>query len=576
LRLPAGHPTIGAVSAAQGGIPMPSPFETHEVINQSPPFEGRNLFASDAALGEAVRREGGLDAVAELTGLGAVCGAEASAALAWQANEVTPRLKTHDLKGRRADIVEYHPAYHALMTMACEAGLHAKVWEHLATPGASPPAGINVIRAAGLYMTAQMEPGHCCPVTMTHASVPTLSLEPTVAREWLPRILKRDYDPSLRPAAQKAAVTIGMGMTEKQGGTDVRANTTRAEPVAKGGPGGLYTVTGHKWFMSAPMSDAFLVLAQAKGGLSCFLLPRFRHDGTINGLRFQRLKDKLGNRSNASSEVELHGAEAVLIGEEGRGVPGIIEMVTETRLDCAVSSAGLMRLALAKAIHHARHRHVFGKALVDQPLMVEVLADMALDVEAAVALVFRLARAFDHAADPRAGAWRRLMTPVVKYWVCKMAPALVYEAMECLGGNGYVEEETLARLYREVPVNAIWEGSGNVMALDVLRVLQREPEVAERVVEDLALSAGDDAHLKAGVARVQALLHEPRLLDRRARTLVETLAVVTAGAILRAHAPSHVADAFIGSRLAAPGRHTYGQGLDWARTREIVDRASPA
>ena len=554
---------------------MPPPADTHDVVNQSPPFEGQNLFATDAVLREAVQREGGLEAMDALTRFGAVCGSAEAALLARQANENVPRLRTHDRKGRRLDVIDYHPAYDALMAISCAEGLHTKVWEHLLVPGQAPPPGINVVRAAGLAMAAQMEPGHGCPITMTHAAVPVLRQEPTIAATWLPRLLQRRYDASFRLAADKTAVTIGMGMTETQGGTDVRANTTRAQPMSAGGPGQLYTITGHKWFMSAPMSDAFLVLAQAKGGLSCFLMPRFREDGTVNGLHFQRLKDKLGNRSNASSEVEFQAAEARLIGEEGRGVPAIIEMVTETRLDCAIASAGLMRQALARAIHHTRHRMVFQKKLIDQVLMTEVLADMALDVEAATALTFRLARAFDHASDPRAGAFRRLMTPVVKYWVCKMAPALVYEAMECLGGNGYVEEEPLARLYREVPVNAIWEGSGNVMALDVLRVLQREPDVAAMVIEDLGVSVADDVHLKAGLERVQALLHDPRARDRRGRLLVETLAVVTAGAILRAHAPAQVADAFIVSRLAGLPRQTYGQGIDWANARSIVDRALP-
>jgi putative acyl-CoA dehydrogenase len=328
--------------------------------------------------------------------------------------------------------------------------------------------------------------------------------------------------------------------------------------------------------MSAPMCDAFLVLAQASGGLSCFLMPRFLPDGTVNSLRLQRLKDKLGNRSNASSEVEFQAAHAWLIGEEGRGVPNIIEMVTGTRLDCAVASAGLMRWALANAIHHCRHRAVFGKALIDQPLMTQVLADLALDVEAATALSFRLARSFDRASDEHDAAWRRLMTPVAKFWVCKLAPGFGYEAMECLGGNGYVEEGPMARLYREMPLNAIWEGSGNVMALDLLRVLQREPETAQIVMDDLAAAIGDDAQLKAHLARVQKLLHEPRLLDKRARDLTEALAVLAAGTILRAHAPPAVADAFIGTRLSGAGRRTYGQGLDRADTRAIVERALPA
>jgi putative acyl-CoA dehydrogenase len=424
-------------------------------------------------------------------------------------------------------------------------------------------------------MAAQMEAGHQCPVTMTNASVSTLLLEPTLAAFWMPRILSRAYDSAFRPAAAKRGVTIGMGMTEKQGGTDVRANTSAAVPVGARGPGCEYLISGHKWFMSAPMCDAFLVLANAPGGLSCFLMPRFLPDDSVNALHLQRLKDKLGNRSNASSEVEFEGAHAWLIGEEGRGVAAIIEMVTLTRLDCAVASAGLMRLALANAIAHCRHRSVFQRRLVDQPVMTQVLADLALDVEAATVLAFRLARSFDRAEDARAAAWRRLMTPVTKYWVCKIAPALAYEAMECLGGNGYVEEGFAARLYRELPVNAIWEGSGNVMALDMLRVLQREPHTAEVVLEDLGAAAGDDKGLKRQLARVEAMLHEPRLLDRRGRELTEALAVLAAATILRAHAPDTVADAFIGTRVVGPARHTYGQGLETMDTHAIVDRALP-
>jgi putative acyl-CoA dehydrogenase len=348
-----------------------------------------------------------------------------------------------------------------------------------------------------------------------------------------------------------------------------------AVPAGAGGPGAEYLVTGHKWFMSAPMCDAFLVLAQAPKGLSCLLLPRFLPDGSVNALHFQRLKDKLGNRSNASSEVEFHGAHGWLVGEEGRGVPSIIEMVTGTRLDCAVASAGLMRVMLANAIHHCRHRTVFQRKLVDQPLMSQVLADLALDVEAATALAFRLARCFDRVSDPHAAAWRRLMTPVTKYWVCKLAPAFGYEAMECLGGNGYVEEGLAARVYRELPLNAIWEGSGNVMALDLLRVLQREPETLEIVMEDLAATATGDPQLRAQLGRVQQMLHEPRLLEQRGRALTEALATLAAGAILRAHAPAFIADAFLASRLSGSPRQTYGQGLDAADTRAIVERAFP-
>jgi putative acyl-CoA dehydrogenase len=545
-----------------------------EVTNQSPLFEGLNLFTTDRPLREAVLREGGERAIESLTGFGARCGSIEMAEHSRLANAFPPQLKTYDRQGRRLDVVEFHPSYHALMTMSCAEGLHAKVHEHLEQGKAAPP-GINVTRAAGFYMAAQMEAGHCCPITMTNACVPALRQQPDLAAEWLPRILSRTYDPAFKLMIDKAGVTVGMGMTERQGGTDVRTNTTKAVPVQGGGPGREYVLTGHKWFMSAPMSDAFLVLAQAPKGLSCFLMPRFLPDGTVNALRFQRLKDKLGNRSNASSEVEFEGASAWLVGEEGRGVPVIIEMVSATRLDCAISSAGLMRRAMAEAIHHARHRSVFGKKLIDQPLMWQVLADLALDVEAATALVFRLARACDRAEDERARAWLRLMTPVTKYWVCKLAPSFVYEAMECLGGNGYVEEGMLARIYREVPVNAIWEGSGNVMALDIFRVLQREPDVAAMALEDLGAGLSDDSALATAFQQVQSILHEPRTLDLRARTLVEGLARVAAGALLRAHAPPAVADAYIATRLAGDFRQTWGQGLEKADCRAILDRAFP-
>jgi putative acyl-CoA dehydrogenase len=554
---------------------MTSPFATHEVFNQSPPLEDVNLFSSDRALMEAVEREGAAHAKRPLTAFGAVCGSAEAFQRARLANENPPRLRPFDSKGRRLDTVEFHPAYHELMQTSVAEGLHCSAWDHLAKPGAQPLPGANVARSAGTYMAIQMEAGHQCPITMTNAAVPALLLQPELAKSWVPKILSRTYDKSFKQASAKAGVTIGMGMTEKQGGTDVRTNSTTAVPAGSGGPGAEYVITGHKWFMSAPMCDAFLVLAQAPGGLSCFLMPRFLPDGNVNALAFQRLKEKLGNRSNASSEVEFQGAHAWMIGEEGRGVPTIIEMVTCTRLDCAVGTAGLMRLTLANAIHHCRHRTVFQKKLVDQPLMNQVLADLALDVEAATALSFRLSRSFDRASDPHAAAWRRLMTPVTKYWVCKIGPALAYEAMECLGGNGYVEEGLAARLYRELPLNAIWEGSGNVMALDLLRVLQREAETVEIVMDDLTQAAGGDVHLKAHLERVQALLHEPRKLDRRARDLAEALALLAAGTILRAHAPAAVADAFIGTRLSGPSRQTYGQGLDWADTRAIVDRAFP-
>ena len=554
---------------------MVAPTDTHQVLNQTPPFEDVNLLTSDAALSEAIEREGGGYAVRALGAFGLLAGSVEAQERARLANEHKPQLATHDRFGNRRDTVTFHPAYHALMSTSCAEGLHSSVWGHLAKRGSVRRPGAHVARAGAFYMAAQMEAGHCCPITMTSAAVPVLLQQPEIAAEWIPRILPFSYDPSFAPVGAKTAVTLGMGMTEKQGGTDVRASTTLAEPVSGGGPGGEYRLTGHKWFMSAPMSDAFLVLAQAPGGLTCFLLPRFLPDGTVNAIHIQRLKDKLGNRSNASAEVEFHGAYARAIGEEGRGVANIIEMVTHTRLDCAVSSAGLMRSALANAIHHAEHRTVFQKRLVDQPVMQQVLADMALDVEAATALAFRLARAFDRAHDPRASAWRRLMTPVTKYWVCKLAPPLVGEAMECLGGNGYVEEAPLARLYREVPVNSIWEGSGNVMALDVARVLQREPAAVQVVMDELAAGAADDQHLRRAHARIEGMLQEPKLLDARGRTLVEGFAVLAAATILRAHAPAAVADAFIATRIFGDPRQTYGQGLEHAHVRAIIERASP-
>ena len=543
--------------------------------NQSPVFEDVNLFTDDHALLEAVVREGGGAVTQRLAVFGRICGGTEAAALGRLANESPPRLRTHDGKGHRVDLVEFHPAYHACMTISMAEGLHASVWEHLAKPGDPRKSGAHVARAGAFYLAAQMEAGHLCPITMTSAAVATLALQPDLAAVWVPRVLGRSYDQRFRPAAEKSAVTFGMGMTEKQGGTDVRANVTAATAVDGGGPGKAYRLKGHKWFLSAPMSDAFLMLAQAPGGLSCFLVPRWCDDGRLNALRLQRLKDKLGNRSNASSEVELDDALGWLVGEEGRGVPAIIEMVTATRLDCAVASAGLMRRAVAEAIHHARHRHVFDRALAEQPLMQQVLADLALDVEAATALAFRLARSFDRADAAPASAWRRLMTPVTKFWVCKMAPPLVFEAMECLGGNGFVEESALPRIYREVPVNAISEGSGNVMALDVLRVLQREPEAVASVLAELEQAGGDDPHIKRGLARLQSMLDEPRLLDMQARALVEGLAVVAAATILLGHAPQAVADAFIATRLGGAPRYTYGQGLERMDVRSILARALP-
>jgi putative acyl-CoA dehydrogenase len=552
-----------------------STFSTHEILNQPPPFEDVNLYASDTALQEAVTREGGGHATRSLVAFGLVCGSADSNERARLANENPPQLATHDHQGRRTDVVEYHPAYHELMQISCAEGLNCASWLHLINRDQNAVTDQQVARAAGLYLACQMEAGHLSPVSMTHASVPVLLMQPNIAEAWLPKVLSRSYDARREPLEVKRSATIGMGLTEKQGGSDLSACTTSAEPLETAGGGSAFLLTGHKWFLSAPMSDGFLMLAQSAEGLGCFLVPAFLPDETRNTLAFQRLKKKLGNRSNATAEVELDGAHGWLIGEPAQGVKVMTEMLTQTRLDCAVSSTALMRHALAQAIHHAEHRAASGRKLIEQSLMIQVLSDMALDVEAAVALVFRLARSYDRREDEHASAWRRFMTPVTKYWTAKIAPPLIFEAMECMGGNAYVEELPMARLCRDAPVNAIWDGAGNVLALDVLRVLQREPDVARVVMDDLAAAVGDDPHLKAAYQRTESILHEPRLLDGRARTLVESLAVLAAGAILRTHAPAAVADAFIATRMGSLNRQTYGQGVDWADTQSILQRASP-
>lgn len=560
-----------------GGDPTPmrstaeASFETHEVSNQSPDFEDLNFYTSDIPLMEAVEREGGGDSSNRLTALGGQLGSADMLALGRQANENPPRLVRFDAKGRPFDRVEFHPAYHDCMRLSMEEGLHCSAWDGIDND--DPRVGANVSRAAGLYMTAQMESGHCCPITMTNAAIATLKNQAGIAETLLPKIFNRTYDPSFKPIPDKQSITIGMGMTEKQGGTDVRANTTRADPVRTPGPGQEYVITGHKWFMSAPMCDAFLVLAQTVNGVSCFFVPRILPDDSVNPLRFQRLKDKLGNRSNASSEVEFNGVHGWLIGEEGRGVPTIIEMVNYTRLDCAVSSASLMRLGLANAINHTRHRKVFDRLLIDQPMMKTVLADLALDVEAAVALTFRLARAFDEQGEDVGRAWQRVMTPMAKYWVCKMAPAHIFEAMECLGGNGYVEEGFLARAYREAPVNAIWEGSGNVMCLDVLRALQKEPDAMSILLDDLLELTSGRPELRDEYDRLADLLHRPQSLDLNARMLVEGLARLAAAGLLNAHAPDAIADAFIALRFGRSASRTYGASGEVPSASDILDRA---
>lgn len=539
----------------------------HDVTNQPPPLTGANAWRGDPLLVQlaenfsaAVRKD--LDAHGRF-----VLSQEAQD-LARLANTETPKLRTHDRQGRRIDLVEFHPAYHALMRRSIAVGLHSSVWEN----GDAETGRRHQVRAARFYMTAELECGHLCPITMTNASLAALMASPKLFREWAPRVTTRKYDQSQKPPVQKAGLTLGMGMTEKQGGTDVRANTTKAERTA----GGFYRITGHKWFMSAPMSDAFLILAQAREGLSCFLVPRLLGDGTGNGLNFQRLKDKLGNRSNASCEVEINNSIGEMVGEPGAGVKTIMDMVTLTRLDCAVASSGIMRAGLAEAVHHARHRSVFGKPLIDQPLMQRVLADMALDVAAATALSFRLARSFDDAASNRGeAAFARAMTPVVKYWVCKIAPPLLYEAMECLGGNGYVEEAPLARYYREAPVNAIWEGSGNVMALDVLRVLGRGRGLFDDVLAGIEKDLGGQSGVgTAGVLR--AAMQVAASDEGSARLLTEQLALAAAAAELRRLGAGRIADAFIETRLAGQWRGTYGMLDARHDARMIVDTLYPA
>jgi putative acyl-CoA dehydrogenase len=542
---------------------------THEVFNQSPLFEDVNLFTSDRALVEAVSRGGAEWAVDGLARLGAEAGSAHVLELGRLANENTPKLRRFDQKGFPLDKVEFHPAYHELMALSFREGLHSTTWEHRLAGGQPQPAG-HVARGARLYMISQPEAGHMCPITMTHACVPALRADEALIARLAPKLVSRDYDLSFAPIEAKRSITVGMGMTEKQGGTDVRANTTKVAPV---GSGGLYALTGHKWFMSAPMCDAFLVLAYAPGGLSCFFLPRFCGDGTLNAIRIQRLKDKLGNRSNASSEVEFLGAEAQLVGEEGRGIATIMEMVTLTRLDCVLSSAGLMRFMLANALRHARYRTVFQKKLIDQPLMASVLADLALDSEAATVLGFRLAASFDRSDEPQEAAFRRLMTPVIKYFVCKSAPTFAYEAMECLGGNGYVEEGFMARAYREAPLNAIWEGSGNVMCLDILRVLQRDPDAAEAAIGLLEAGIAGDKRLAAALAAIKTRLAERAGIEAEARHLAEQLALLAAAALLRMHAPHYIADAFIASRFGGAWRQTYGAALADADHAAILARA---
>jgi putative acyl-CoA dehydrogenase len=538
----------------------------NEVLNQARPLVDYDLFGTDRPLAEAVAREGGGWAAEELAAYGRVLGSAETLRLGMVANRETPRLHAFDRYGRRIDWIEFHPAYHQLMALQVGQGIHASPWS-------DPRPGAHVKRAAELYMSGQVEAGTSCPISMTYAAVPVLARAAPQIQSWLPRLHSRAYDPAHRPAVEKTGVLVGMGMTEKQGGSDVRSNLTQAVAEGRGGPGEAYRISGHKWFMSAPMCDGFLVLAQASGGLSCFFMPRWTPDGALNGLRFQRLKDKLGNRSNASSEVEFDAAFAWLVGDEGRGVATIIEMVGYTRLDNVVASAGVQRKAVAEAVHHATWRTAFQKRLIDQPLMTNVLADLALEVEAATALAFRLARAFDAQDDLAEGLLRRLVTPAAKFWICKRGPPLAAEASEVLGGNGYVEDSGMPRLYRELPVYSIWEGSGNVVCLDALRALRREPDTVQALEAELALARGSDGRLDR---RIDETLASARgdLAESELRRFCRNLVVTLQAALLARHAPAAVADGFLASRIAGEGVG-FGElpaGLD---LKAIVERASP-
>jgi len=544
---------------------MTTRFDTHEVVNQPPPLAGYDVFGADAALAEAVAREGAPWAGDELHALGARAGSFEAQELGRRANENPPVLVAYDRYGNRVDRVRYHPAYHELMTTAIANGLHAAPWAD-ARPGA------HVARAAKVIVWYQVDGGHVCPISMTYSVVPALRHAPDLAPEWEPRLTSCTYDPADGPAARKAGATCGMAMTEKQGGSDVRANTTTAQPAGDG-----FALTGHKWFCSAPMSDAFLMLAQAPKGLSCFLVPRWLPDGARNPIRIQRLKDKLGDRSNASSEIELVETWGALVGEEGRGIPTIIEMVNHTRLDCVLGSTAIMRQGVAQAAWHTHYRRAFGAQLDEQPLMTNVLADLALESEAATAAALRLARAFE--ADPandHEQRIKRLVTPVVKYWTCKRAPQHAAEALECLGGAGYVEESDLPRLFRQSPLNGVWEGSGNVICLDVLRAIARDPAVLDAYWDEVAIARGADARLDASADALRAECADLEHLESRARRLVERLALVFQAALLVRNAPAPVADAFCASRLGGDSGRAFGALAPGADVAAIVARARPA
>jgi len=545
---------------------------THEVFNQSVPLEGHDAAGLDLALLEGVAREGGAAHLDDLRRVGARAGQAEWIHRGELANQFPPRLRTHDRFGHRIDEVEYHPAYHDLMTVAVEEGLAGAPW-------VDDRPGAHVGRAAKFAVWTQVEAGHGCPISMTYSIVPALRAEPSLRDAWEPLLTSRAYDPDQRPALggpdapkPKVGAIAGMAMTEKQGGSDVRANTTRAVATSSSiGPGEEYALTGHKWFCSAPMSDLFLVLAYTDVGLSCFAVPRWLPDGTRNAIAIERLKDKLGNRSNASSEIELDGALGRLVGEEGRGIPAILAMVNHTRLDCVIGVTGQMRAGFSQAVHHARHRSAFGRPLIDQPLMRNVLADLAVEYEAAATLMTRLAGGYDRSEGP----FTRIATAIGKYWVCKRVPVFAHEALECLGGAGYVEEAPMARLFRESPLNGIWEGSGNVICLDVLRAASRDPESVAVLLDEVALARGQDPRLDRAIDDLHTELSDADDVELRARRIVEQAALVLQGSLLVRHAPDAVSDAFCATRLGGDGGRAFGTLPSGSAIDAILDRAWP-
>lgn len=543
---------------------------THELTNLSSELVNYDMYNQDLALKEAVSREGAQWAESALTDFGRLAGSAQYLEHGTLANKFAPELDTHDRFGRRIDFVKFHPSYHELMSTAFSRGMHAAPWT-------TPAPGANVARAAHIYMQAQVEAGHVCPVTMTFAAVPAISTTPELAQAWLPKVTSRIYDPRNLPDSQKEGLTIGMAMTEKQGGSDVRSNSTRAYPVSNAtGPGAMYELVGHKFFVSAPMCDAFLVLAQAPGGLSCFLVPRWRPDGTKNPLQIIRLKRKMGNVSNASSETELRGALGWMVGQEGRGVRTIIEMVALTRFDCMIGSSAAQRMAVSLALHHCKQRSAFGRVLNEQPLMQNVLADLVLEHEGSLALSMRLARSLDNRSDPHEDALVRLATAVGKYWICKRTAQHAVESMECIGGSGVMDDSPFPRLYREAPINAIWEGSGNVQCLDVLRAMEKSPAVVEVFFAELTKARGANAILDRAIGTLRTEFSDLSNLEYRARHVVDQMALTLQAALLVQHGPTMVSDAFCASRLAGHSDRQFGTlpaGVDCVG---ILKRATPA